>query len=252
MQYRARTRAPVLVRSGPASGALVERRRGHPRAEPDVAPQVVPIRDMVGVAQDLRLGGVALAPLPFLLQRAVELERVLHALDVAACAGIAVPVPGAADPVGLLVHAGGEPQPAQPVQQVEAREACPDDGHVQGFVTFRRLGPEIGSDHGCSVSLSMPLRTAPRETDNPGPSGHRRPMAGAVEAAAADRATVRGMYRCAASPVAAESGRVPSPYLTVWVASRTQPLGDQELSRPLKDPSLPELEFEAHAAGAGG
>ena len=76
-------------------------------------------------------------------------------------------------------------------------------------------------------------------------------MAGAVEAAAADRATVRGMYRCAASPVAAESGRVPSPYLTVWVASRTQPLGDQELSRPLKDPSLPELEFEAHAAGAG-
>ena len=89
----------------PASGALVECRGEHPDTEPDVAPQIEPIRDVVRIAQDLRLRGVALRPFPLLLQRVVELKGVLHALDVAACAGIAVPVPGAPDPVRLLQHA---------------------------------------------------------------------------------------------------------------------------------------------------
>jgi hypothetical protein len=64
----------------------------------DLSTQVVAIGDVIGVAEDLRLAGVALGPVPFLLQLVVEGVGVLHALDVAAGAGIAVPVPGAATP----------------------------------------------------------------------------------------------------------------------------------------------------------
>ena len=74
----------------------------------DVAAQVEAVGHVVGVAQELGLGGVALAPLPLLLQRLVELVGVLHALHVAARTGIAVPVPGAADAAAGLEHARGE------------------------------------------------------------------------------------------------------------------------------------------------
>ena len=84
---------------------LIEVRRLHPGLELDVATQVEAIRHVVGVAKDLRLTSVALAPLPLLLQLLVEAIRVLHALDVAAGPGVAVPVPGAADPGSRLEHA---------------------------------------------------------------------------------------------------------------------------------------------------
>ncbi|MEJ7720541.1 MAG: hypothetical protein WKF58_08890 [Ilumatobacteraceae bacterium] len=80
----------------------------HLRVELDVPAEIEPVGDVVGVAQDLGLRGVALAPLPLLLQVVVERVRVVHALDVAAGAGIAVPVPGAADVGGRLERAHGE------------------------------------------------------------------------------------------------------------------------------------------------
>jgi hypothetical protein len=51
-------------------------------------------------------------------------------LNVAAGAGISVPVPGAADIVGLLQHHRGEAGLAQPVQEVQAGEPGSHDRNV--------------------------------------------------------------------------------------------------------------------------
>src|SRR5262249_23820231 len=72
-------------------------RRLRPRREADVASEVVPVGDVSQVAQDLRLRRVALRPVPRPLELRVEAVRVVDALDVAARAGVAVPVPGPAD-----------------------------------------------------------------------------------------------------------------------------------------------------------
>src|SRR5690606_8363009 len=77
------------------------------------------------------LGGIALRPFPFLLQLVRELIRILHALDIAARARIAVPVPGAADPASGLEHPCREAEAAKPVQHVHAREPRADDDHVE-------------------------------------------------------------------------------------------------------------------------
>src|ERR1700716_605498 len=53
---------------GPALRVVVEDRRGDPRLELDVAPEVEPVGDVVDVAKDLRLRRVTLTPLPFLLE----------------------------------------------------------------------------------------------------------------------------------------------------------------------------------------
>ena len=65
------------------------------------------------------------------------------ALDVAARAGIAVPVPRAADAVAGLDDAGRAPEPAQPVQLVEPGEAGADDDGVDGLGI--RHGPTLSS-----------------------------------------------------------------------------------------------------------
>jgi hypothetical protein len=83
---------------------VVEPGLGDLGLELDVAAQVETVGDVVGVAQDLGLGGVTLRPLPFLLQFGRELVGILDAFDVAARAGIAVPVPGAAEVLAGLEH----------------------------------------------------------------------------------------------------------------------------------------------------
>ena len=117
-------------RDQPPVPDLIEVRTCHAGIEGDVPAQVEPIGDVVGVAKDLRLTGVALRPFPFLLQFVGETVGVLHALDVAARAGVAVPVPGAADAVAGLEYAGAETGAAQPVQHVEAGETGAYDDHV--------------------------------------------------------------------------------------------------------------------------
>src|SRR3546814_4374563 len=81
----------------PAAGALVEGGAGDARVEGDVAAQVETVGDMAGIAEDFGLARETLGPVPLLLQVLGEGIRILHALHVAARAGIAVPVPGAAD-----------------------------------------------------------------------------------------------------------------------------------------------------------
>src|SRR6266478_10008962 len=79
----------------PTRACLVEDRGVDARVEGYEAAEVKPVGDMVRIAENFRLRGKQLAPLPVPLQFLREAERILHALDVAAGAGIAVPVPGA-------------------------------------------------------------------------------------------------------------------------------------------------------------
>ncbi len=117
-----------------------------PRGEPNVAAEIVLVGDVAEVAEDLGLRRVSLRPLPLALQLRVEAVGVVDALDVAAGARVAVPVPGAADVVGALDHRRREPEAAQAVEQIQAGEACThhDDVDVRdarrahgGFVPIR-------------------------------------------------------------------------------------------------------------------
>ena len=139
-QPTAMIRCCAVTRLPPSSvtvqrlSVLVEFGRDDIRVQLDVAAQVEAVGDVVRVAQDLGLAGVALGPLPFLLQLVGERIGILHALDVAARARIAVPVPGAADARAALVHARRHAEPAQPMQHVEAGETGADDDRVVDFV----------------------------------------------------------------------------------------------------------------------
>ena len=119
---------PVVIRQH--ARVVVPDRPLDRRLEPDVAAEVVPIGDVLEVAQDLGLGGVLLRPLPLAFEFGVERVLVVEALDVAARARVAVPVPGATDVIGGLERHRRHAEPAQPVQQIEAGHAGADDDHV--------------------------------------------------------------------------------------------------------------------------
>ena len=120
----------VIGRDPPASRRLVESRFGDARPEPDIAAEVEAVRHMLQVAQNLRLCGEALGPAPLLLQRVRELVGILDAVGIAAGAGVAVPVPGAAHPASPLEDADGETHIAQPMEHVEPGEPCADHDRV--------------------------------------------------------------------------------------------------------------------------
>ena len=81
----------------PAPARLVEGRAGDPGVELDQLAQVEPVGREPGVAQNLLLAGVPVGPAPFAAQLRRPAVGVEQAGHVAACAGIAIPVPGAAD-----------------------------------------------------------------------------------------------------------------------------------------------------------
>src|SRR5690606_27782430 len=110
---------------------------------PDVAVQVEAVGDGLDVAQDLGLAGVAVRPLPLLLQLGGEGIGVVDALHVAAGPGVAVPEPGAADAGARLEDARPQAEPAQPVQHVQAGEPGPDDQGVQGGGGGGRRGADV-------------------------------------------------------------------------------------------------------------
>ena len=126
-------RAAVGAAHVPAARAFVEVHLLDARVQLDVAPQVEAVGHVVGVAQQLGLRRIALAPVPLLLQRLVERIRVLQALDVDARAGIAVGVPRAADAGRSLEHTHLQALAAQLVQPVQAAEARADDQHIKGI-----------------------------------------------------------------------------------------------------------------------
>ena len=113
----------IVGREQPAFRGLVPRRRRDLGVKADVAPQIIAVGDEAEVAQDFGLGRVFLRPLPRALQFRIEGVAVVDGLNVAACAGISVPVPGAADVVGLLQRHRCEAGLAQPMQKVQAGKA---------------------------------------------------------------------------------------------------------------------------------
>src|SRR5229473_7392567 len=117
---------------------------------------------MVGVSQNFVLRRVALAPVPFLLQFVRERIGILHALDVAACPRVAVPVPGAADVAALLIDPHRQSLPAQSVQHVHSGKARADYDDIVSFsacgVAF--AGNGLHGGHSNSPKISLVLRSA--------------------------------------------------------------------------------------------
>jgi hypothetical protein len=79
----------------------------------------------------------------------------LQALDVAACAGISVPVPGAPDPASSLVNPSLEPKTAQAVQHIKPRKPRADYYGIEGS-SFRLA--RFGSADGSHVAF-LPLKS---------------------------------------------------------------------------------------------
>jgi hypothetical protein len=121
----------LLVVGAHLPAAVLEMGREHAGFELDMASQIEAISHVIDVAQNLRLRCVLLAPGPLLLQRRIELVGVLHALDVAARARVAVPEPCAADAVTGLEHANAQALLAQLVQHVQAAETSAHDDDIK-------------------------------------------------------------------------------------------------------------------------
>ena len=115
----------------PALGLAVPLGGLHLGGELDVLAEVVALRDVLGVLEQFGLGRVLLGPLPVLLELGVERHRVLDALDVYACARVAVPEPGSAHICAGLKHLDGEAEGAKLVEQVHAGKARTHHHDVQ-------------------------------------------------------------------------------------------------------------------------
>src|SRR5262249_32883757 len=109
-------------------------------AELDVAAQIELVGDMVQIAFGLGLRREMLLPVPFLEQFRRKRVAVGPALGIEAGAGIAVPVPGAADASTIFEYPHLQPELAELVQLIEARNAGADDDRVKVDVAvdFRR------------------------------------------------------------------------------------------------------------------
>ena len=147
-EVRAGEARAVFGGDGPLRAGVVVVRRGHPLAEADVAADVEAVGDEADVALDLFLTGVALDPVPGLLDLR-EREAVRPALAVGAGARVAVPVPGPAQVGAGLQGHGREAELLELDEHADAGEPRADhDGvgvHGRGFwvghgtVSFARV-----------------------------------------------------------------------------------------------------------------
>ena len=130
--------------------------RGRDRAaELHVPAQVELVGDVVQVFQRVGLRGEMLLPVPFLHQFLGKRIAVGPAFGIEAGAGIAVPVPGAADVGAGLEDARGHAEFAQAVEHEHAGNPGADDDRVVGRDLILRwpLRQDVRVRHGC-VSLS--------------------------------------------------------------------------------------------------
>ena len=115
---------------------------------------------MICILQDFGLRRITLAPFPFLLQFLREGIGVLHAFNIAAGAGIAIPVPCTANIPALLVNTCGQTEFAQLMKHIEAREPGPDndgviDGSCRALLLFGHLlPPNLLLEGCCSTSVA--------------------------------------------------------------------------------------------------
>ena len=130
----ARSRNMALVGLyGPQICLAVEDGFFDPSVELDVAAQVEAVGDVVDVAQDFGLGAVTFGPMPFLLQIIREGLRVFQTFNVTAAARIAVPIPGAANPIAGLERAQFETEFAQAIDRVEPTDAGSYNDRIKLF-----------------------------------------------------------------------------------------------------------------------
>ena len=109
---------------------LIVRRRD-PALELDVTAQVELVGDIVQISLSLGLASEMLLPVPFLQKLLREGIAVGPALRIKAGAGIAVPVPSAADGGAGLEHSHLETELAQLVELVEPGNASANDDRVE-------------------------------------------------------------------------------------------------------------------------
>src|SRR5262249_53330477 len=103
------------------------------------ATQVVLLRNVTQIAQDLGLRRIALRPLPLALEFGIEAVRIVEAFDVTASARVPVPIPSSTDIAGAFEDFGRKPIPPQPVQHVQPGNTGPHDEDVNvGNVRSRR------------------------------------------------------------------------------------------------------------------
>src|SRR5437588_483648 len=122
---------------------------------------------MVDVTQNLRLRTVALGPTPLLLQFVGEGIRILHAFDIAATPGIAVPVPGPADPAGGLESAHLETELAQTIDRVQPADSRTDNDRIEPRrpgVGCRHLGSSGWGAYSPFLHALAPASALPQHT----------------------------------------------------------------------------------------
>ena len=128
------TSSPLSVRTVHRLVALVEFGAGHARVELHVALQVVAFGDMLEITQDFGLLGIAFGPFPLLQQLLVPGEAIDVGVGIATRAGVAVPVPGAANGFTGFINPHLQPQfVPQRLQHVHAGKACADHDSVKVF-----------------------------------------------------------------------------------------------------------------------
>src|SRR5829696_585212 len=106
-------------------------RRLDPAVELNVAAQLELVGDVIQVPFGLRLRGEVLLPIPLVEQLLRKRVAIRPALGIEAGAGIAIPVPGAADIAAGLEDARLHAEFAQPVELIKAGDARPDDDRVE-------------------------------------------------------------------------------------------------------------------------
>ena len=106
---------------------LIEPGRFDLAVEPHVFAQVELVRDVVQIAQVIRLRRKPLLPVPLVEQLFRKGITVGVALGVEPRAGVAIPVPGSAEVRRGIQHKGIHPEIGQPLDLVNARHARAHD-----------------------------------------------------------------------------------------------------------------------------
>jgi hypothetical protein len=137
----------------PLIGLLVVDCRGDAGIELNVTAQIKFVGDVIQVALVFRLSRIVLLPVPFLEEFLGERVAVGFALGVEAAAGVAVPVPGAADAAAVLEEADRNSELAEPVELIQAGNAGADDNGVILFDRPRTCGGGGGLWRSCHFYL---------------------------------------------------------------------------------------------------
>ena len=143
-----------------------------------VLAQLKALRHVLAIGQNLRLGRVALAPLPLLLQRLIKLVGIFEGLHIAAGAGVAIPVPGAANIAPGLEDLRSEALLPSAMEHVHPPESRPYDDEIKLLCCVRHVVSSPGSR--CSPNIdddrwpSPWLRSPKPQGFEPGPGAGER------------------------------------------------------------------------------